>query len=129
MLAASEEACKTALMMLDTPVYKILSAADDERARELGHTDTDLDARDGYVHLSSKDQVAETLRLHYAGQHGVSLYEFIAERLGGDVKWEASRGGDLFPHLYGTLRLSDAQRRWTLETDDQGNPVLPEEVR
>ena len=38
-------------------------------------------------------------------------------------------GGDLFPHLYGTLRLSAAQRRWTLETDDQGNPILPEEVR
>ena len=115
-------------MMLDTPVYKILSAQDDARAREHGHTDTDLDARDGYVHLSSGDQVAETLRLHYAGQHGVRLYEFSAERLGGNVKWEESRGGDLFPHLYGTLRLSDAQKQWTLETDDDGNPVLPEEI-
>ena len=100
-------------MMLDTPVYKILSAQDDARAREHGHTDTDLDARDGYVHLSSGDQVAETLRLHYAGQHGVRLYEFSAERLGGNV----------------TLRLSDAQKQWTLETDNDGNPVLPEEIR
>ncbi|WP_300394991.1 DUF952 domain-containing protein [Henriciella sp.] len=114
--------------MLDTPLYKILSAQDDERARELGHTDTDLDARDGYVHLSSKAQVAETLQLHYAGQHGVQLYEFAAERLGGDVTWEESRGGQLFPHLYGTLRLSDAQRHWTLETDDEGNPRLPEDL-
>lgn len=118
-----------ARMMLDTPVYKILSAQDDERARKLGHSDTDLDARDGYVHLSSKDQVAETLRLHYAGQHGVRLYEFSAEKLGGDVKWEESRGRDLFPHLYGTLRLSAAQRQWTLETNDKGSPVLPEELR
>ena len=116
-------------MMLETPVYKILSAADDERARELGHTDTDLDAADGYVHLSSKDQVAETLRLHYAGQHGVQLYEFASERLGGNVKWEESRGGQRFPHLYGTLRLSEATRHWTLETDDEGNPRLPKELR
>lgn len=119
----------TRRMMLDTPVYKILSADDDARARTLGHSDTDLDARDGYVHLSTMEQVGETLRLHYAGQHGVSLYEFSAERLGGDVKWEASRGGDLFPHLYGTLRLSAANRSWTLENDDHGNPVLPEELR
>ena len=100
--------------MLDTPLYKILSAQDDERARELGHTDTDLDARDGYVHLSSKAQVAETLQLHYAGQHGVQLYEFAAERLGVDVTWEESRGGQLFPHLYGTLRLSDGRRLQSL---------------
>lgn len=111
-----------------TPIYKILSAEDDVRAKELGHSDTDLDARDGYVHLSSKDQVADTLRLHYAGRHGVRLYEFSAERLGGDVKWEESRGGDLFPHLYGTLRLANAERSWTLETDEHGNPTLPEEL-
>jgi uncharacterized protein (DUF952 family) len=116
-------------MMLDTPVYKILSADDDVRARECGHTDTDLDARDGYVHLSSRDQVADTLRLHYAGHAGVQLYQFSAERLNGEVKWEKSRGGDLFPHLYGTLRLSDAEKQWTLDTDDHGNPVLPEGLR
>ena len=115
-------------MILETPVYKILSAADADRARALGHTDTGLDARDGFVHLSSRDQVAETLRLHYAGQHGVQLYEFASGRLGGNVKWEASRGGDLFPHLYGTLRLSDAARSWTLETGPDGNPRLPEEL-
>ena len=115
-------------MTSPTLVYKILAAADDERARELGHTDTDLDAQDGYVHLSSSDQVAETLRLHYAGQAGVQLYEFDTGTLGGDMKWEKSRGGDLFPHLYGKLALSDAKRHWSLERDDKGNPVLPEEL-
>ena len=115
-------------MLIETYVYKILSAADHARALELGHTDTDLDARDGYVHLSSKDQAGETLALHYAGQSGVHLYEFVLERFSGDVRWEESRGGQLFPHLYGTLRLSAARRHWALETDGDGNPVLPEEL-
>lgn len=116
-------------MLIETFVYKILGAEDQARAAKLGHTDTDLDARDGYVHLSSKDQVGETLALHYAGQSGVHLYEFAAEHLGGDVKWEESRGGQLFPHLYGTLRLTDARRHWALETGPDGNPVLPEALR
>ena len=116
-------------MLIETHVYKILGAEDQARAAKLGHTDTDLDARDGYVHLSAAAQVGETLALHYAGQSGVHLYEFVAERLGGNVKWEESRGGQLFPHLYGTLRLSDAKRHWALETDASGNPVLPEGLR
>ena len=116
-------------MLIETFVYKILSAKDHARAKEFGHTDTDLDARDGYVHLSSKDQVAETLRLHYAGQAGVHLYEFSAEHLGGDIKWEESRGGELFPHLYATLRLTEARRHWALDTDAEGNPLLPEALR
>ncbi|MEQ9315011.1 MAG: DUF952 domain-containing protein [Henriciella sp.] len=116
-------------MLIETLVYKILSAPDNARAREYGHTDTDLDARDGYVHLSSEQQVGETLALHYAGQSGVHLYEYAVERLGGNVKWEESRGGQLFPHLYGVLRLSDALRHWALDTDANGNPILPEELR
>ncbi|MEM5515982.1 DUF952 domain-containing protein [Henriciella sp. AS95] len=116
-------------MLIETYVYKILSAADHARAKELGHTDTDLDARDGYVHLSSRDQVAETLALHYGGEEGVHLYEYVLERFSGDVRWEESRGGELFPHLYGTLRLSAANRHWALETDSAGNPVLPGELR
>ena len=116
-------------MIIETFVYKILSAEDHDRAKEFGHTDTDLDARDGYVHLSAKDQLAETLRLHYAGQSGVYLYEFSAEHLGGNIKWEESRGGALFPHLYATLRLTDARRHWALETDHEGNPRLPEALR
>ena len=117
------------VMMIESYVYKILSAGDDARARELGHTDTDLDARDGYVHLSTREQVGETLALHYAGQSGVHLYEFVLERLGGNVKWEESRGGQLFPHLYDNLRLADAKRHWALEADANGNPALPAELK
>ncbi|WP_300378054.1 DUF952 domain-containing protein [Henriciella sp.] len=116
-------------MIIETHVYKILGADDHARAVELGHTDTDLDAVDGYVHLSAKDQVRETLALHYAGHDGVHLYEFIAERLGGHVKWEESRGGQLFPHLYDTLRLSEATRHWVLAQDSDGLPELPEALR
>jgi uncharacterized protein (DUF952 family) len=116
-------------MLIETLVYKILDADDHARAVAAGHTDTDLDARDGYVHLSTAGQVGETLSLHYAGKTGVHLYEFVAERFGGHVKWEESRGGQLFPHLYATLRLAEAKRHWALENDAQGNPVLPEALR
>ena len=111
-----------------TPVYKILSEADWLAAQALGHTRTALDVADGYVHLSGRETVAETLRLHYAGQSGVRLLAYSAETLDGDVRWELSRGGQLFPHLYGRLMLSGAEQAWVLGTDAGGNPVLPEEI-
>ncbi len=105
-------------------VYKILGAADWAMSEALGQSVTALDARDGYVHLSTRAQVGETLRLHYAGQAGVRLLEFVAGELG-DVRFEPSRGGQLFPHLYGTLTLGNARRTWTLDTGPDGVPALP----
>ena len=108
-------------------VYKILSAADWHTAQSLGRTQTALDTADGYVHLSPREQVAETLALHYRGQSGVRLLEYALTDLG-DVRWEASRGGDLFPHLYGPLALSAALRIWTLTTTLNATPALPEDI-
>jgi uncharacterized protein (DUF952 family) len=112
----------------NTLVYKILSASDWQVASELGYSKTALDEGDGYVHLSKGEQVAETLRLHYAGQTGVQLLEYKLDSLGSDIRWEESRGGQLFPHLYGTLFIAKAVRQWALANDEAGNPVVPGEV-
>ncbi len=108
-------------------VYKILTADDWSAAQANGVTATDLDAADGYVHLSARDQVGETLRLHYSGAEGAVLLEFETAALGDDLLWEPSRGGALFPHLYGDLRVGEARRRWTLSVLD-GRPQLPDDL-
>ncbi len=112
----------------ETRVYKLLSDEDWVIARRLGYTRTRLDQNDGYVHLSTREQVAETLALHYKAQSGVYLLEYVIEHFSGIVRWEPSRGGQLFPHLYSTLRLDAAKRQWKLETDAQGNPQLPADI-
>ena len=64
------------------------------------------DLRDGFIHFSTASQLADTVRKHYAGQSDLMLLAVNAEALGADLKWEPSRGGDLFPHLYGPLSIS-----------------------
>ncbi len=108
--------------------YKILTASDWSVAQELGHTDTKLDRTDGYVHLSTAAQAGETARLYYSGKPACALLEFDMSDFD-DVRWEASRGGDLFPHIYGVLEISKAQRQWVLELDGDGCPILPEDLQ
>jgi len=62
-----------------------------------------VDRADGFIHFSTGAQVAETARRHFAGQDGLLLVAVDAGRLGAALQYEASRGGDLFPHLYGPL--------------------------
>ncbi|MDG4801845.1 DUF952 domain-containing protein [Micromonospora sp. WMMD980] len=85
-------------------IYKIL--ADDEwrQARADGRfAGSALDRQDGYLHLSAADQVVETARRHFGGVTGLTLLAVDEARLGDALRWEASRGGALFPHLYGAL--------------------------
>ena len=62
-----------------------------------------VDLADGYIHLSAADQVQGTLDKHFAGQTGLVIAEIDLSALGETVKWEVSRGGALFPHVYGVL--------------------------
>ena len=66
-----------------------------------------IDITDGYVHFSTATQAQETARRHFAGEDGLFLLALDAEKLGDALKWEPSRDGDLFPHLYAPLRLAD----------------------
>jgi uncharacterized protein (DUF952 family) len=89
------------------PVYKICTAAALEQAKEAGRLDGSADdVRDGFIHLSRGDQVEGTLAKHFAGQDGLFLLALDAEALADGLRWEVSRGGDLFPHLYAPLDLA-----------------------
>jgi len=66
-----------------------------------------IDVADGYVHFSTATQAAETAAKHFAGEVALKLLACEAEAMGDDLKWEVSRGGALFPHLYRELRTLD----------------------
>lgn len=84
-----------------TRIYKILAAAEWDAALAAGRfTGSAVDHKDGYIHLSTAAQAGETARLHFAGQSDLVLLELAAEDFGADLKWEPSRGGALFPHLF-----------------------------
>ncbi len=116
--------------MTDTHVYKILSAENWQKAEAQGYPSTALDREDGYVHLSTRAQVGETLALHYKAAHAVRLleYELTDLEATGALKWEPSRGGDLFPHLYAQLPVAHAARIWTLELGADQVPALPKDL-
>lgn len=69
-------------------------------------TGAPVDLTDGFIHLSAADQVAETAAKHFTGQDGLILVEIDLAGLGEAVKWEVSRGGALFPHVYAPIPLS-----------------------
>jgi len=85
-------------------VYKILPRAAWTAAVAAGvyHGSAD-DQRDGFIHLSRASQLEGTLRKHFAGQTDLVLVSLSSEALGAALRFEVSRGGELFPHLYGPL--------------------------
>jgi uncharacterized protein (DUF952 family) len=88
-----------------------------------------IDAKDGYLHLSTAPQLAETLRLHFAGQSGLVLLAVRSVDLGDKLVWEPSRGGQLFPHYYGPLPLSSVAWEAPISVAADGSCVLPEAVQ
>ena len=88
-------------------VFKIVSEPDWARAMAAGlYTGSADDRRDGFIHFSDADQVAGTLDKHFAGQRGLLLVLVEGVALGDDLRWEVSRGGRAFPHLYAALPVS-----------------------
>jgi uncharacterized protein (DUF952 family) len=88
-------------------IYKIVPQALWSVAETHGRFDgAPVDHADGYIHFSAAAQVAETAARHFAGQDDLLIVAVKAEKLGPALKWEPSRGGALFPHLYGHLPLS-----------------------
>jgi uncharacterized protein (DUF952 family) len=88
-------------------IYKICPAALWREAERAGiFRGAPVDLADGFIHFSAASQVAETAAKHFAGQHDLLLLHVDADRLGIRLKWEPSRGGALFPHLYGELDLT-----------------------
>ena len=86
------------------------------------------DTRDGFIHFSDAAQVVESAARHRAGQPGLVLVSIAAAELGDALKWEASRGGALFPHLYGAFNPHLAHRVDDLPLDDDGRHIFSEEL-
>lgn len=88
-------------------IYKILRQSEYQAACRSGvFTGSPIDVADGFIHFSTADQVAETAAKHFAGQPNLVLLAVQAESLGDDLRWETSRGGALFPHLYAALPMT-----------------------
>lgn len=90
-------------------IYKIVPAVLWRDAEARGaFAGSPVDAQDGYIHFSTAAQLAETARKHFAGQRDLVLVTVETAHL--DLRWEASRGGQLFPHLYYPLPLTAVRR-------------------
>jgi uncharacterized protein (DUF952 family) len=97
-------------------VYKVCSRSEWEAAVAAGaYRGSEVDRRDGFIHLSTGAQLAETLRRHFAGRRDLVLVAFDAESLAAWLRWEPSRGGDLFPHVYGELPVALAREVSSIE--------------
>jgi uncharacterized protein (DUF952 family) len=108
-------------------IFKICSASEwAEAARSGTFRGSPVDLRDGYIHFSTAEQVADTAARHFAGIGGLKLVAVDAEALGSALKWEPARGGTLFPHLFGELAVADALWVKDLPLDDAGRHVLPD---
>lgn len=113
--------------MSEPVVYKICAREEWVRARQLGALmPSHDDQRDGYVHLSRASQVRGTLARHFAGRADLVLLAVRVERLPeGTLRWEASRGGELFPHLYDRLGVASVEQVFDLPLDATGAHALP----
>src|SRR5579883_852935 len=107
------------------PIYKILARQEWESAQRLGaFTGSALDQRDGYIHFSTAAQVAETARLHFRGQADLVVLEVDPSTLEDSLKWEPSRGGALFPHLYRPLPVAAVRAVHEAPLGGDGVPVI-----
>jgi uncharacterized protein (DUF952 family) len=111
----------------DSVAYKVLTAAQMETLEQDGSfAGAPIDLADGYIHLSTAAQLTETVDKHFAGQTDLHVAAVDLDELGEAIRWEESRGGLLFPHLYGEpLSLEDVIAYGPLERHDDGSVALP----
>jgi uncharacterized protein (DUF952 family) len=108
-------------------IYKICEQVSWRAAEQSGvYLGSGVDARDGFIHFSSAQQLDETAARHFAGQTGLMLVAVDGDALGPALKWEASRGGDLFPHLYAALPLTAVRWAKPLSDEIDRRRALPE---
>ncbi len=88
----------------------------------------EVDLQDGFIHFSTASQMQETAAKHFSGQRDLLLLGIDESCLGDALKWEVSRGGALFPHLYADLKTSDVTRIDELPLDSHGHQVFPNDL-
>src|SRR5918996_811758 len=110
-------------------IYKICGAAEWRLAEQAGvYRGSAGGPRDGFIHFFPAEQAAETAARHFAGERDLVLLTVEVAQLGDRLKWESSRGGALFPHLYGELPLNAVRRFDPLPVDGAGKHVFPKNL-
>jgi uncharacterized protein (DUF952 family) len=113
----------------DHLIYKIVPRAAWREAEELGRfTGSPVDHADGFIHLSTAAQLAATATKHFTGVADLLLVAVSTADVEPWLRWEPSRGGALFPHVYGDLPLSAVRAVTPLPLGDDGRHVLPESL-
>jgi uncharacterized protein (DUF952 family) len=113
-----------------THIYKISPRAAWQIASQKGVFEgAPVDLADGYIHFSTAAQMRDTAAKHFTGQTDLVLAKIDATRLGENLKWEASRRGDLFPHLYAALLMEVVVSVHDLPVGPDGLHVFPETAR
>ena len=114
---------------MNATVYKLCDSAAWATAVDcglfVGSTD---DLRDGFIHLSTGPQVAETARRYFSNTTDLRLVAFDAASLGNELRWEPSRDGALFPHLYAALPTPKAMWIKAIALSADGSPIIPEGI-
>ncbi len=112
--------------MTDRIIHHMCRADEWDAARATGsYPGSSQDVQDGFIHFSTAGQVVESAAKHRAGQDGLILLTVDADRLGEALRWEPSRGGQLFPHLYAALPVSAVLRADPLPLGSDGRHVFP----
>jgi len=125
-LHCSRRVCRQVQRSAMTLIYKICPRALWQEAERDGvFRGAPVDRADGYIHFSTAEQVRETAAKHFAGQDDLVLIAVDAAALGPALKWEPSRGGALFPHLYGDLPLACVRSTQPLRLAADGVHHLP----
>ncbi|MGI9450638.1 MAG: DUF952 domain-containing protein [Geminicoccaceae bacterium] len=114
---------------MDQPdvIFKIVTRAEWDEAKKTGvFKGAPVDLADGYIHFSTAEQVRETAAKHFAGQADLLLLTVSTKSIAADLKYEPSRGGQLFPHLYAALPLSAVTRVDDLPLGADGEHHFPD---
>ena len=112
---------------METRIYKVVSnELWDEAEKAKVFRGAPVDLEDGYIHFSTASQVADTITKHFAGQDNLLLLEVDVALLGDEVRWERSRGGALFPHLYADMPTEAVVSVLALPLNAEGKHVLPD---
>lgn len=108
-----------------TTAYKVLTTEQMRALEADAFAGAPVDIADGYIHLSTVSQLTETVDKHFTGQHDLWVAAIDLDALGDAVRWEESRGGQLFPHIYGRMPLDVVIAYSPLERDGDGTVKLP----
>ncbi|QDT11867.1 DUF952 domain-containing protein [Planctomycetes bacterium K23_9] len=112
---------------MTSTIYKIVSREEWTVAESVGeYRGSALDVADGFIHLSSPQQTVDTAAKYFADRDDLLLVSVDVASLGSTLRWEASRGGDLFPHVYGVLPLMAVAEVFALERMPNGKHQFPD---